>query len=296
VPSINYKEQIRSLLASTVGPIDIEEIYQLFDVSATTVKKHLRAFLEENLEAIPRVIGFYPSAEAIISLAEQRAGDATPENLFAVNLECKSIVDSITKPKHQKFINALFAEFIESDGATIRIPSRNLLELLYEDYVKFVHETDNGVVSIAGALNEGILIRGLTRAGLILGESLKKTGKDSEGDLQIEHRGRTTKIMFCEVKSYAARERLLRGLQDIRQPFKIGVGFFNNPSEFNPDRTRTLLAADPSAIYMPDGTLARLSEASATQTTRNQDRLYRPLSSFVPDMVAFSASGNLPER
>ena len=144
-------------------------------------------------------------------------------------------------------------------------------------------------------MNEKILIRGLENAGLILGETYRKTGTDSEGDLQIEHRGTvTTKILHCEIKSYAARERLLRGIQDIPHPDKIAVGFFTNASEFNPERTQTLLAAGPLAIYMPDVTYGQLNPASSRQTTLRQDRLYRPLSVYITDMVAFAKNGALP--
>jgi hypothetical protein len=293
MPIPKHQSVIATFLASQSSPVDATQIYALFTVGEATVKKYLREYLAANPDDIPRIVGFYPSAETIIALAEKKIGITSGRNLFEINQQCKEIVDSITKPKHRRFVESMLINHVAADKKTIHILQSELVDLLYEQYVNFVHEADNGLVSIAGTMNEKILVRALENAGLKKDSDFKKTGKDSEGDLQIEYRGRTTKIMFCEVKSYAARERLLRGLQDIRQPEKVGVGFFNDATEFNPDRTKTLLAASPLAIYMPDVTLNQVATASKVQTTRNQDRLYRPLSMYVDDMVAFKNTGSI---
>lgn len=291
---LQYMEMFYEILASRGGQFDIEEILEKFQVGPTTVRKYLKMYLDLRPHKILKVVGFYPSSETVIRLAEEFLGPVSGANLYEINAHCKSTIDAITKPKHKRFLNLLMQGHLEADGQTLRVNIETLVGLLYENYVDFIHEVDNGLVSIAGSMNEKILMRGLVNAGFIVGTDLRKTGTDSEGDLQIEHRGRTTRIMFCEVKSYAARERLLRGLQDIPHPEKIGVGFFNNAAEFNPERTRTLLAAGPLAIYMPDVTHEQLPEASKVQTTRNQDKLYRPLSMFISDMVEFRNSGLLP--
>ncbi len=293
---LSYMEKFHVILSASDAQFDVNEVLARFpNVGINTVKKYLRTYLDRRPLQIPRIIGFYPAAETVIRLAEEIHGLVSSQNLSAINLSCKKTIDTITKPKHSRFLEGLLAGHIDADSGIVSVARGTLTDLLYEEYVDFVHESDNGLVSIAGSMNEKILIRGLANAGLELGVDFRKTGTDSEGDLQIEHRGsRTTRIMYCEVKSYAARERLLRGLQDIPHPEKVGVGFFNNAAEFNPDRTKTLLAANPLAIYMPDETHARLAEGSLSQTTRNQDRLYRPLSLFIGDMQHFKTTGNLP--
>lgn len=290
----SYVSEIAAFLAAHSGPVEIEEILALFSVGPATVKKYLKQYLDQSPADIPRVIGFYPAAETVISLAEQEVGLVGPGNLSSINLHCKQTIDAITKPKHRKFLDAFLNDYLDSDGK-IGISKNVLVDFLYKDYVDFVHESDNGIVSIAGSLNEKILIRGFTNAGLQLGTDFRKTGTNSEGDLQVEHRGaNVTKILYCEVKSYAARERLLRGIQDIPHPDKVAVGFFINADEFNPTRTQTLLAAGPLAIYMPDDTYQKLHSDSVKQTTVRQDRLYRPLSMFINDMVYFKNCGALP--
>lgn len=291
---LQYMDMFHNILQAQEKKFDIEEILIQFNSKPQTVKKYLKEFLDKRPSEISRIIGFYPSAETVIRLAEAELGLVSGHNLSDINQHCKNTIDAITKPKHKQFLESILNDYLEPDGKTVRVDKDILGNLLYEDYVDFVHEADNGLVSIAGSMNEKILIRGLENSGLVLGVDLRKTGTQSEGDLQVEHRGRTTRIMFCEVKSYAARERLLRGIQDIPHPEKVGVGFFNNAAEFNPDRTQTLLAAGPLAIYMPDPTYGELNQASKVQTTRNQDKLYRPLSMFINDMVYFRDNGNLP--
>lgn len=153
----------------------------------------------------------------------------------------------------------------------------------------------NGLVSLAGGVNEAILRLGLENEGLTFNEDFIKTGKNSVADLVIYGPERR-QSMFVEVKSFKARERLLRGLQDIPYPDKIGVGFFMDPSEFNDDRTVTLLAAGPLAIYMPDATLEAVPAEAKRRVTRQGNVLYRGLSTFFRDMTTYNATGHLPER
>lgn len=289
---IEYMEAFHSIFSEASGPFELELLLNQFKVSSATVKKYLKSYLHIRPEEIPKILGFYPSADTVISLAEKTIGCITGENLYEINVFCKGLIGSITKPKHSKYLLDLLAGYV-SDNLII-INKDELANLLYEDYVNFVHESDNGLVSIAGTMNEKILIRGLTNAGLIPKVDFWKTGSDSVGDLQVAHVGPPPVHMYCEIKSYAARERLLRGLQDINYPHKVGVGFFTNAAEFNPERTRTLLAANPLAIYMPDITYENLASNSLIQITRNQDKLYRPLSMYINDMVHFRNTGRIP--
>jgi hypothetical protein len=290
----DYFSRIAAFLAARDGTVEVEEILALFDVGSSTVKKYLKQYLDSHPADIPRVVGFYPAAETVISLAEQEIGPVNGGNLSSINLRCKQTIDAITKPKHRKFLDAFLNEYLAPDG-TVIVSKDALVDFIYDEYIDFVHESDNGIVSIAGSMNEKILVRGFENAGLRIGNDFRKTGSNSEGDLQIEYRGaNVTKILYCEVKSYAARERLLRGIQDIPHPEKIAVGFFIDADEFNPARTQTLLAAGPLAIYMPDTTFTKLDHRSVAQTTLRQDRLYRPLSMFINDMVHFKNHGTLP--
>lgn len=289
-----YFEKIDQILAEQDGCIDAELIFSRFEQRKETVKKYLKEYLDKKPEIIRRIVGFYPSSETVISLAEKEIGNISGNNVSAINLHCKCTIDSITKPKHWKFLSEFLDTYISEDKSYLRVSKSDLVDFLYEEYVDFVHESDNGLVSIAGGMNEKILLKGLVNSGLVIDENVRKTGTNSEGDIQVEYRGRTTKILYCEVKSYAARERLLRGLRDIPHPDKIGVGFFTNAAEFNPARTHTLLEAGPLAIYMPDVTYNNLHADSKSQTTNRQDKLYRPLSVFFTDMVGFKDNGNLP--
>ncbi len=290
-----YFKKFDELLSSVHAPIEADSIYSNFKVDSKTIKKHLRLYLDENTSAIGRVIGIYPSSDTVIRIAETICGRVSGANVSIINVECKRIIDEITLPKHAAFLATFFDQFADPVTAQVCIDKTKVISFLYEEYVGFVHEADNGLVSIAGTLNEKILIQGLRNIGLIEDKDFRKTGKNSEADLQVEHSGATTKILFCEVKSYAARERLLRGLQDIKSNEKVGVGFFKNPAEFNPERTTTLLDAHPRAIYMPNDTHSKLHRDSARQTTAQQDRLYRPLSDFFTDMRFFVKNGALPK-
>jgi hypothetical protein len=168
-----------------------------------------------------------------------------------------------------------------------------LVDFCYNEYRPFVSESANAMMSLAGGINEKILIRALENGGLIIGQHIIKTGTNSDADLLIKD-PTGTNALHCELKSYAARERLLRGLQDIGSKRKIGVGFFQNAAEFNPTRTQTLLGASPWAIYLPDTTYANLDPNSKKQKTAKQNGLYRPLKRFVSDMIHYNKNGTLP--
>lgn len=274
--------------------IDIEDIESLFpETSPQTVKKHLKAYMDIYPEAAQYVTGIFPSASTIIKLAEIDLGPISGETLATTNEHCKKTVDGIAKPRHAKFLTEKLSSFI-ADG-NVHIPQNELVGILYDEYATFIREADNGLVSIAGTLNEAIFIESLLNAGLKNGHDMVKTGQKSDGDLKVQHHGKKgVEILYVEIKSYAARERLLRGLQDIQSQNKIGIGFFNNPSEFNPKRTETLLAAGPLAIYMPRATWEKVSDESKTKLTRMGDLVYRPLDMFVDDMKGFVENGRLP--
>lgn len=77
-----------------------------------------------------------------------------------------------------------------------------------------------------------------------------------------------------------------------RNPPKIGVGFFINPSEFNTASTTRLLDTQTTAIYMPEKTLAALHAEALDRTNNAGGLFYRPLSMLADDVAAFSISGS----
>ena len=141
-----------------------------------------------------------------------------------------------------------------------------------------------------GRLNEEIILRALKNSAL-QGDDYKRTGTKSDGDIIVFERVGKKKPLYVEVKSYHARERLLRGLQDIQHPEKVGAGFFRDAKEFNAKRTETLIGSGAWAIYIPDDTFLLITDQAKKMTTARQDRFYRPLSKFVSDMETYVSSG-----
>ncbi len=272
----------------------VDDIYALFSVSKTTVRKKLKNYLNFYREHIPKILGFYPEVDTIIDLAILNHGEMTKTNLFEINMACKAIVDSITKPRHEEYIRQSMDDRHALNGTLVNIELDELTGFLYDDYSDFVTAVDNGRVSIAGRNNEEIFLKALVLGGLQRDKEFSRTGTDSEADIHIRHTGKTHKALYCEVKSYKARERFLRGLRDIPSEEKIGIGFFLDAAEFNPKRTRTLLAAQPKAIYLPDKTYNELHQDSKESKTTEQNKLYRKLSMFVDDMVYYVENGCLP--
>jgi hypothetical protein len=295
----DYSDLFRKLLNAKDNPVTFEKLYDEIvlpkKVNRTTVKKHLRAFINEHPEYLAKMLGFYPDVETIIQMAERELGEAVnKDNLFAINKQCKLIVDKLTKPLHEEHLRGLFhGKTDETDRVTIFFSE--LLELIYENYIDFIHETGNSLVSIAGSMNELILIRGLRSVGLRDDDNFYKTGKQSEADLNIIHRPQAgnAKTLYVEIKSYHARERFLRGLRDIPHPDKIGIGFFISPKEFNPSRTSLYVSTGTWAIYMPDETYQDLDIRSKEFNSVTQSKLYRPLSMFCDDMLVFCQTGRI---
>jgi hypothetical protein len=273
---------------------EFEEIAAHFSLNKSTVSGKLKKYLQFYPEHIDKLIGFYPSVDAIIDLAIRRIGEFTPDNVFAVNMACKEIVDSITRPKHDAFISSSLRDMGALHGNQVNLKYQQLADFMYDDYSEFLTGSDNGRVSIAGRMNEEILLRALAAAGLERNKEFIRTGTDSEADIQLYHHGRRNITLYCEVKSYKARERFLRGLRDIPHSDKIGAGFFLDAAEFNPTRTSKLLETTPKAIYLPQQTWERLHVDSLASTTHQGNRLYRPLERFAIDMVYFVKNGELP--
>ncbi|MBY8609600.1 hypothetical protein K7N18_32790 [Burkholderia arboris] len=282
-------DEIRSKLDTTEGQVHFDVIRNLFSTGAPTVKKNLRAFLARNPAYVDRLEGFLPEADVLIDRAEQDVGPVTATSLWKANLACKSLVDRVVRPMHSKYLRQNISA--GADGRPL-LEIEKLIDFLYEDYTQFVRDTNNGVTSTAGRINERLVARALVNSGLVDGTHFITTGTNSDADLVVLQTDGARRRLSVEIKSYNARERLLRGLRDAPEP-KVAVGFFRNATEFGPQRTLTLLGAAPLAIYMPSDTFADLDRASRAHRTQRQDSLYRPLDEFAADMKHFCSQGDL---
>lgn len=298
-----YHDLIFDILMGAEEQTDFEDLLVRFrgradfEVSDAAFRKNLKDFVRVCPDMLVRIVGFYPDAATILGLVARQlaGGQIVSGNLMEANEECKRIVDAISRPRHVRFLSEQLAPYLTEDGRSVFVEKMELMNRLYDAYPDFVREEGNSLVSIAGRLNEEIFIKAMENAGMRFGSGrdFMRTGQNSEADLIVFQRAGTQRQMFVEVKSYHARERLLRGLQDITQPEKIGVGFFINPTEFNSWRTETLLESNARAIYLPDRTYEQVDEVSRRKLTVQQDRFYRPLSMFVGDMQHFVEHGRL---
>jgi hypothetical protein len=265
------------------------------DTTRATRKKHLISFLSANPLLWGKVLGLYPPAETIVDIIESQHGDVAEANLDQSNKHAATLVRSIAKPVIEQFVDLALAAHIA--GNQVVLSKSDLMTFLLEDFTEFSKGAGNSLVSIAGTLNERLIMRAMQNQGMIRDTHFAKTGTDSDGDLIIHSIGGNRPNLGVEIKSYHARERLLRGLQDVKVP-KVGIGFFKDASEFNISRTQTLLQTQAAAIYMPQLTLANVNSAAAALTTNEssafQSKLYRPIERFVTDMLYFYTHAKLP--
>lgn len=301
MPSVDYHQQFTALLEShrvagtTVTPAALFAEPTLGSASDATKRSHLKKFLSNNPEFIGTVQGILPSVAAIINLAEGQLNTSVNEsNVVQANRICAEIVGQAAGPVVEEFIRSNLAESLEGDRLSVDI--RQLIDFLVGDFAAFTKGAGNGLISIAGSVNEKLLARCLESRGLTSAD-YSVTGTESQGDIIIHSRAGPRSNLHVEIKSYHARERLLRGLRDIERP-KVGAGYFVDANEFNPTRTITLLQAQAAAIYMPQETLMELPSASSNETTNETiahgSRFYRPLERFASDMFHFAGHGVLP--
>lgn len=297
----NYTVEIRDLLNSKEGIVDLDDVLNLFDVSPTTVRNKIKQAMAEDKTLRGRVAGVFPDTATILDEVESLIGPIRGDNLVAANLKCSALVDAWSKSFAEHFCKKALGSRLNRVTNEVTATFEELRTELLIPYEAYLTQSGNGLVSIAGTLNQSLLVRALRNSGLIdSGDNpqFRETGNKSEGDIQVYYSGtRSRKTLSVEAKSYAARERLLRGLADIQIP-KVGVGFFNNASEFGKDRV-TLIAtsAHASALYMPDATLNALSKEARSVTHPETGRICRSLENeFVDDMKAFVDSGSITHR
>lgn len=289
---------LEPILASdtTISRGQLLEDANLGEAKDGTKISHLKRFLGENTNYIGVVEGVIPEAPAMIEVVEAKLGSGINDsNVVEANKICTQIVDRITRPVYEAFLRQTLENKIT--GNTVAVSLEDLLEFLVEDCQPFMRGIGNGLASVAGSLNEHLLMKCVEAEGLTRMQDFEKTGTKSNADIVVFAPTQSTQSLGVEVKSLHARERLLRGLQDIEGP-KVGAGFFVDPSEFNEARTKTLLQTNAAAIYLPSETLAKVSDGAKSLTTSNHpaigSRFYRPLETFGSDMSHFRMHGNLP--
>jgi hypothetical protein len=265
-------------------------------VGVQTRKKHLKEFIEKNPSYLKCISGLIPKPETIIASVETEIGPITEDKLDLANMKCSELVNAIARPMVDEFVRDSLSDSYDASSGNYLIDSLKLSQFLLDDFSTYLKAAGNGLVSIAGSLNEKLLHRALVNVGMELNQDFKVTGTDSEADIVIHTSVGTHDNLGVEVKSYHARERLLRGLKDVKEP-KVGVGYFKDPSEFNYSRTITLIQSQAAAIYMPQKTL-ELVELKARGQTVNvkvalDSALYRPLERFASDMK-HNKIGKLP--
>lgn len=280
----------------TIWLEELLDNYRFPKVAFNTRKKYLRDYIEVNPNQLEKISGFYPSAVTIVNLVELKLAEKIKEtNLNPANKVARDIVNAIAKPILENYLVTSLDKNITNGNVNITIPK--LMDFLQLEFTEFLSSSGNGLQSIAGALNEHLLQKAMTNAGMD-DTQFQKTGKDSNADFKIYSKVKQRNQLGVEVKSYHARERLLRGLQDI-VGHKVGFGFFVDASEFNSHRTQTLLQSETAAIYMPQSTLNDVEiEAQAMRTTQTiafNSRFYRPIEQFVSDMKYFCTNDELPK-
>ncbi len=248
-------------------------------------------------DILDRIEGYLPPSEVVVDLVESLmpGGKIVGANLWDANQVCRQYVLRGTNPRFEHFIRETLTQYILANG-DLQLPLDAMVSFLKDDYDPFAKRVANGLISRAGKLNEMILERALISAGIgALGSAYDVTGTKSNGDMVFYCNNTKPRCqIYAEVKSYGARERLLRGLQDLNGKDAIGVGFFTDASEFNPTRTQDFINANTLAIYMPDATYSALHPDSRARPSKRSQAFYRRLSSFPADIVSFTKSGRLP--
>lgn len=279
-------------LAAQPGPHTPEQLASVLGWTAVQVREKLTRLVSAYPALFEATAEFMPGTATIVAMIETRLGQPIrAENLSQANAACIEIVDAIVKPRYASFIRRELEEYIDAASDRLSMRVDELVPFLLEEYRVFVKQQDQGLTSKAGGLNEAILVRALINAGLVEGTAFEITGTKSRGDLAVYCDAVVPRsTLLVEVKSFGARERLLRGLQDI-QPPKIGVGFFTQAHEFNALRTQQFLDTQALAIYMPEATYAALDVAARARQNGRATAFYRPLNQYPGDMLAFTQQG-----
>lgn len=271
---------------------------RLSSVRAETAKKHLKSFISQNPQYIGTVEGLLPGDEVLIHIIASKIGGKVNEaNVVSANRECAEIVKSAAKPVLKTYVEQTLSGKLSGNKLTISVP--DLIDFLLDDYEIFSRGAGNSLVSTAGRMNEKLLMECLKDKGLIEKQDFTRTGTKSDADIVIHSSAGAKPRLGVEVKSYHARERLLRGLKDVTSP-KVGAGYFVDEKEFNESHTQALIQAGAAAVYLPQRTLAKIDQKVRDMTVLDpvavNSKFYRPIESFASDMKEFCVKAKLPKN
>ena len=235
---------------------------------------------------------YVPPAPVLIALAERNLGVAVSANTMeTVRAEVQRIVGTARIRQHDVRLSDILAPYII--GNNISGPAVDILVRIRQEYVRFTVGIANSDIVIAGRIHELIPALALESAGLIPGQDFDTPPKKLRlGDIRVHNKAQKAQLA-AEIKSLAARERFKRGLEEIKGP-KVGLGFFNDPTEFTADASSAMINQGVLAVYMPAATLQSLSSPLRQYVNSNQRPFFRPLSQYPRDMHNFVTTGTLP--
>lgn len=268
----------------------------LSSVTGKTIRKNLRKYISQNTQFVGVVEGLLPDDSVLIEIIEHKIGGRI--NIFNVvdaNRHCAEIVKSAAEPVLKAYVRDALSKYFV--GGSLQIPEKSLIDFLLDDYDAFSRGAGNSLVSTAGRMNEKLLMACLEYVGLVKQKDFTKTGTKSDADIVIHSTAGSKRRLGVEVKSYHARERLLRGLKDATPP-KVGAGYFVDEKEFNESSTSALIQAGTASVYLPKATLGKIDMKVQGMTVYDPiasgSKFYRPIENFANDMKFFCANGRLP--
>lgn len=235
---------------------------------------------------------YVPPATVLVALAERNLGvSVSANNMEQVRAEVEQVVGATRAWQHERELRRILAPYIS--GNQIAGSINNIFHLVRDEYVPFTVGLSNADIVIAGRVHEVIPTTALESAGLIRGQDFDTPPKRLKlGDIRVHNQSQRAQLA-TEVKSLAARERFKRGLEEI-SGLKVGLGFFNDPTEFTTDGASSLINQGVLAVYMPSQTLQALSSTLKSFLNSNQRPFFRPLSQYPQDMCNFVSAGTLP--
>ncbi|WP_170408907.1 hypothetical protein [Ruegeria arenilitoris] len=269
----------------------------LSSVTGKTIKSHLKRFISNKTQYVGTVEGLLPDDDALIEIIEHKIGSPiNSDNVVDANHHCAEIVKSAAEPVLKTFVLEKLSKNFA--GGSLQISVEDLIGFLLDDYDAFSRGVGNGLVSTAGRMNEKLLMVCLENVGLVKKKNFTKTGTKSDADIVIHSTAGSKPRLGVEVKSYHARERLLRGLKDVTRP-KVGAGYFVDEKEFNESRASALIQAGTASVYLPNATLVKIDKKVQDMIVYDavaaNSKFFRPIENFANDMKFFCANGKLPK-
>ena len=211
--------------------------------------------------------------------------------MMVARLEVQRIADDWTKVWKERTARQLFQRYLRNE--TIIVSFDQMLSAL-GSYESTITSLRNRAVAIAGAVHELIVARALESTGLKEGSGADffrpTSDKQTQGDIVVSSKRRPAAQYRTEIKSLAARERFHVAIETLDGNRRVGLGFFDDPSEFNLS-TASNLARIAEAIYLPPETLRQLSKPVRDLRNSRGRRLFRPISRYPRDMRAWALRG-----